>query len=211
MATSTLTAVTWDRERAAPVAGGVGLLADPVPGYQNALKVHKLDRFGNDRTAQLATIQDDDVLLVSAGARQLHVAVNGTPSVASSVYNFPFIVSQTFVAKDEPADGKDCVVFQVVVVDWPETDELAQVLNVENVTDWETTLDRVLAAAIDAVKGQVGNWDDQNDRPDDNLAAAALRLAELMSLRPEATTRSLMQDPGFRAYMTGRHRKVQIA
>jgi hypothetical protein len=71
---------------------------------------------------------------------------------------------------------------------WPGTTELAQVLNVDDATDWQTTLDRVLAAAIRKVKSDVGLWDDNVDEPDASLAQAALRMAELMATRPDAQT-----------------------
>lgn len=93
------------------------------------------------------------------------------------------------------------------MADWPELEELAQVVNVENVDDWTTTLTRVLAAAIDRVKKDVGNWDEDEDEPDERLAMAALRMGELMSERPNADVRSLSRDPAYQSYLRG-HRRV---
>ena len=93
---------------------------------------------------------------------------------------------------------------------WPDTDELAQVLDVDNVTDWQTTLDRVLASAISKVKSDVGKWDDDVDEPDDNLAQAALRMGELLSLRPDAAV-GVVSDPTYRRLLKGHRRRFGIA
>ena len=104
------------------------------------------------------------------------------------------------------------------MAEWPDTDELAQVLNVENVGDWQTTLDRVLAAAIHKVKADVGEWDDDIDEPDNNLAQAALRMAELMSQRPEAVvlagSRGAVRgfsDPAYSALISGHRKRFGLA
>jgi hypothetical protein len=96
------------------------------------------------------------------------------------------------------------------MADWPDTAELAQVLDVENVTDWETTFDRVLAAAIAKVKSDVGNWDEDVDEPDESLSQAALRMAELMALRPEAA-RGTENDPTYSRLLFGHRRSFGIA
>lgn len=98
------------------------------------------------------------------------------------------------------------------MADWPDTEELARVLNVDtNSTDWTVTLDRVLASAISWVKGKVGNWDDSTDEPDDNLAQAALRMAELIALRPETAAAVGNNDPTINRLLFGRRRKFGIA
>ena len=89
------------------------------------------------------------------------------------------------------------------MADWPGPDELKQVLDITS-TDWDDTLDRVLSSAINRVKMDVGEWDD-DDEPDDNLAQAALRMAELLALRPEAAAQA-RTDPTFAALLKG-HRK----
>lgn len=102
---------------------------------------------------------------------------------------------------------------------WPDADELKQVLDIES-TDWDDTLDRVLAAAIFKVKLDVGAWDEYEDEPDDSLAQAALRLAELMALRPTAASggafdrgaaASLSHDPTYLQLLAGHRRKFSIA
>jgi hypothetical protein len=106
------------------------------------------------------------------------------------------------------------------MADWPDTEELAQVLNVENVGDWSTTLDRVLASAIIKVKADVGAWDELVDTPTDKLSQAALRMAELMALRPEAAAgvgsrsglpASISRDPVYQALISGYRRVFGIA
>lgn len=98
---------------------------------------------------------------------------------------------------------------------WPELDELKQVLDVTS-DDWDgeydgTRLTRLLAAAIDRVKGDVGDWDEYTDEPDDNLASAALRMAELMALKPELAAAVGMTDPTYSRLLYGRRRKFGIA
>lgn len=110
---------------------------------------------------------------------------------------------------------------------WPELDELKQVLDVTS-TDWDgeeesgdegttTRLSRLLAAAIATVKADVGEWDELVDEPDDNLGQAALRLAELIALKPEVAAslrngRSVrFGDPTYATLMLGHHRRFGIA
>lgn len=100
---------------------------------------------------------------------------------------------------------------------WPEREELARILDLTLPTDYPeadplvTMLDRVLAAAIVKVKLDVGNWDEYEDDPDDNLAQAALRMAELMALRPELASAVGTNDPTYRRLMFGYHRSFGIA
>ena len=92
------------------------------------------------------------------------------------------------------------------MADWPDPAELAQVLNVGNPDDWAVTFDRVMASAIDKVKSDVGDLDPDVDVPDERLAGAALRMAELLALRPEAAVDSI-KDPTYDRLMAG-HRRV---
>jgi hypothetical protein len=96
---------------------------------------------------------------------------------------------------------------------WPGLSELAQIVNVENVADWETTLDGVLASAIAKVKADVGNWDDETDEPDESLVRAAMRMAELMSERPSgvANAAQLGRDPAYQAHLFGHRRSFGVA
>jgi hypothetical protein len=95
------------------------------------------------------------------------------------------------------------------MAEWPTEVELAQVLNIDDVDSWTVTIDRVLAAAIETVKADVGLWDDDEygDEPDERLAQAALRMAELIAARPEAAPGELRRDPTYQRLLTG-HRRV---
>jgi hypothetical protein len=95
------------------------------------------------------------------------------------------------------------------VADWPGPDEVKRVLDVTS-EDWDDTLDRVLSAAIERVKHDVGSWDDGVDEPDDNLAQAALRMAELLALRPEAAAQA-RTDPTYSRLLFGHRRRFGIA
>jgi len=96
------------------------------------------------------------------------------------------------------------------MADWPGPTELKQVLDIES-SDWDETVDRVLSAAIRKVKSDVGVWDDDTDEPDDNLAQAALRMAELISLRPSTAVFDASSDPTYQRLMSGHRKRFAIA
>jgi hypothetical protein len=96
------------------------------------------------------------------------------------------------------------------MADWPSLEELKQVLDVDS-DDWdggddESRLEGIRLSAISRVKGDVGDWDDEADTPDAPLSRAALRMAELMALRPEAAAEAI-GDPTYWRHLYGhRHR-----
>lgn len=92
---------------------------------------------------------------------------------------------------------------------WPDVEELKQVLDVTS-DDWEVTLERVLESAIARVKIDVGLWDDIIDEPDYALAQAALRMGELLALRPEAAA-SASADPTYQRLLKGHRRRFGMA
>lgn len=101
------------------------------------------------------------------------------------------------------------------MIDWPQLDELKQVLNVDS-EDWDgtetsgegpTRLTRLLASAIDRVKDDVGNWDEDVDLPTERHAQAALRMAELLAARPESEA---VMDPTYRRLIAGLRRRFPI-
>jgi hypothetical protein len=92
---------------------------------------------------------------------------------------------------------------------WPTVEDLAKVLNVTDVEDWQPMLDNTVAAGISKVKGDVGDWVDGTDQPDENLAAAALRMAELMALRPGSAA-DADKDPVYRNHIFGRRHRFGI-
>lgn len=97
------------------------------------------------------------------------------------------------------------------MAEWPTADELKQVLDIDpESTDWDDTIDRVLAAAILKVKQDVGEWVEYETEPDESLSQAALRMGELMGLRPEAVA-GLGNDPTYLRLLSGHRRKFGIA
>lgn len=108
------------------------------------------------------------------------------------------------------------------MADWPLLDELKQVLDMES-TDWDgdetedlTRLAGVLSAAIARVKGDVGDWDEYVDVPDDALSRAALRMAVLLATSPENEARLLsisgkpFSDPTYERLMKGHRRAASF-
>lgn len=97
------------------------------------------------------------------------------------------------------------------MADWPDTAELGRVLDVDPLsTDWSDTLDRVMAAAIAWVKSKVGNWDEGTDEPSEGQAQAALRMAELIALRPETAASVGDNDPTIKRLIRGTRRRFGI-
>lgn len=99
------------------------------------------------------------------------------------------------------------------MADWPELAELKQVLDVDadGGDQWTDTLERVLASAIAKVKSDVGVWDDQTDEPTDSLAQAALRMAELIALRPESAAAVGDNDPTYRRLLFGARKRFAVS
>jgi len=95
------------------------------------------------------------------------------------------------------------------MAEWPDADELKQVLDITS-EDWDETVGRVLASAIAKVKLDVGDWDEAVDEPDDSLVQAALRMAELISLRPEVAA-GAVGDPTYQRLLFGHRRTFGIA
>lgn len=98
---------------------------------------------------------------------------------------------------------------------WPELDELKQVLDVKS-DDWDgddddTRLTALLSSAIAKVKADVGDWDEDDDEPDDSLGRAALRMAELMALKPEVTAALGFRDATYERFLFGHRRTFGIA
>lgn len=101
---------------------------------------------------------------------------------------------------------------------WPELAELKQVLDVAS-DDWDgdedaSRLTRLLAAAIRRVKidvaGSEDDFDEDPSDPDENLAQAALRMAELLALRPE-TAAQMGHDPTYERLLYGQRRSFGVS
>ena len=200
----------WSTSRGNPSAGLITLASDPLFGYANTLRVHQTDSEGNDRSAILANVDDEDALLIVTSGL-IQSAITGTPVDSGAFYSFPITIGLTF---DEPANEADTYLLYRTGTAWPDITELAMVLNIapdSAVTAWTTTLTRILASAIDKVKGDVGIWDEINDVPSERHAQAALRMAELLSQRPELTADQLGTDPAYTALISGKRRRFGIA
>ena len=97
------------------------------------------------------------------------------------------------------------------MIEWPDADELVQVLDIANPDDWSVTIDSTLAAAIATTKSIVGDWDEQTDEPTENMSRAALRLAVLFSQQPSEPVPALIKDPTYQMLLTGQRRKWGLA
>ena len=99
----------------------------------------------------------------------------------------------------------------MAAIDWPTITELRKVLDVDpGSTAWDETLERVLESAIQQVKNDTGAWDELLDEPTSKLAQAALRMAELLALRPESAA-AATTDPTYRRLMSGHLRRFAIS
>lgn len=206
--TTTLGAFTWNTARGNPAAGEVTLASDPVAGYTNTLRVSETDNLGNDRGTALSTVVVGDVIVISS---RLSV-VAGTPADSGTFRSYPITLPNDFDDDlDEPDNDEDVQLLRRAAGTWPAVAELSQVLNLgaDGPTDWATTLARVLAAAIDRVKSDVGGWSDYADTPTNSQAQAALRMAFLMWTSPDSPTLGL--DPSYRALLSGQRRRFAIA
>ena len=98
---------------------------------------------------------------------------------------------------------------------WPDLAALKQTLDVSG-DDWdgEHHLTGVLAAAIEQVKLDVGDWDVLADQPDDSLAQAAMYLAVRVAKAPaEGVPASdvARSDPAYHRLLKGHRRRFAIA
>ena len=91
--------------------------------------------------------------------------------------------------------------------EWPTLDELKKVLDVTS-DDFDHQLERVLDAAIEQVKLDVGEWDESVDDPTASLAAAALTKAE-MATNTTTDTETLQQR--YWLLLKGHRRRFAIA
>jgi hypothetical protein len=94
---------------------------------------------------------------------------------------------------------------------WPELAELKQVLDVTS-EDWDgddddSRLTGLLAAAVQHVKDETGQ---DTETPSVNLSRAALRMAELMALKPELVAQLGFTDPTYERFIYGQRRQFGI-
>lgn len=97
---------------------------------------------------------------------------------------------------------------------WPTVSELKTVLDVDS-TDFDTQFTRWLAAAVEQVKLDVGDWDEAVDSPTSSLESAALLLAVRMAKAPAEAPAVVAtegrQDPAYRRFLKGHRRRFAIA
>lgn len=203
---TTLGAFDYSRTRGVPSSGQVTLASDPLAAVANTLRVSITDSDGNNRDAVLATVVSGDVIRIDEN----FAVVVGTPVDNVTYWGFPFTVFSAFEEADEPADAASVTLQSRTPAAWPDTDELAQVLNIENAADWDTTLDRVLASAIAKVKSDAGLYGEADgDLPTPNQAQAALRMAEMIATRPDSPANST--DKTYLRLLTGQRRRFGLA
>lgn len=111
-----------------------------------------------------------------------------------------------------------------MAVDWPDLDEVKQVLDVTS-EDWDgddddTRLTRLLAAAIDHTKemigGTVDGYDALYDAPTAKHAQACLRVCELLATRPTEASSAFVNsrpssDPTLRRLLFGQRHRFGVA
>jgi len=206
---TTLGAFDWSTVRGIPSTGQVTLASAPLAAVANTLRVSITDNDGNDRDAVIDTVAAGDVIRISDDFS----AVVGTPVDNTTYWSFPFTVSYGFVAADEPDDAEEVTLLSRVPGAWPDADELALVLNVIDPdtgsvpSAWTETIDRVLAAAIQRVKSDVGNWSESSDLPTNGQAQAALRMAVILTTTERPTPGP---DQTYLAALSGQRRRFGI-
>lgn len=100
-------------------------------------------------------------------------------------------------------------------MDWPTLAALKQSLDVTS-DDWdgEAHLEGVRQAAIEQVKLDVGDWDDQADSPDASLSRAAHLLAIRIARAPSegvSVAELANNDPAYGRLLKGHRRRFAIA
>ena len=205
---TTLGAFDWSTTRGIPASGQATLASDPLAGVSNTLRVSITDNDGNNRDAVIDLVATGETIRISD---DFSTGAVGLPVDNTTYWSFPFTVSLGFVSADEPDDDEAVTLIASVPGAWPTADELEQVLDISNGTDWQTTVDATLAAAIATVKSNVGDWDESSDLPTTNMGRAALRLAVLISQQPTGPIDALIRDPTYQMLLTGQRRKWGIA
>jgi DICT domain-containing protein len=98
------------------------------------------------------------------------------------------------------------------MADWPAVEDIKKVLNVnEDADNWTDLVDSIRASAIELSKRLVGAWDEDLDEPTEALALMALRIAELLGMRPDTTLTDLIKDAHVQSLLLGHRRRFAIA
>ena len=96
------------------------------------------------------------------------------------------------------------------MADWPDLDSLKRALDVSS-EDFDVELGGVLESAISQVKADVGDWDEDDDEPDESLSEAARLLAVRMAKAPGETLRDSARDADYERHLLGHRRSFGVA
>ncbi len=98
------------------------------------------------------------------------------------------------------------------MAEWPDVEEVARLLDLGD-DEWvEDHLQHALDAAIEGVKQDVGDWDEDDDEPDERLRQAALRAVQVLRVNaPDDGWRSLRQDRIYTSLIYGHRRTFGVA
>ena len=96
-------------------------------------------------------------------------------------------------------------------LDWPLLAELKRWRDMVGDQFDADAFPRELAAAIQIVKIDVGDWDELTDLPDAALGEAAMRMAVLLRANAGESTALLSKDPQYQAALKGHRRRFPIA
>lgn len=98
------------------------------------------------------------------------------------------------------------------MAEWPDVEEVVRLLDLGD-DEWiEDHLQHALDAAIEGVKEDVGNWDEDEDEPDERLRQAALRACQVLRVNaPDDGWRSLREDRIYVSLIHGHRRTFGVA
>jgi hypothetical protein len=95
---------------------------------------------------------------------------------------------------------------------WPEVDEVVQLLDIGDDQGTVDHLQHALDSAIEQVKKDVGNWDDDSDTPTESQRQAALRAVQVLRVNaPDDGWRTLRADRIYQGLIFGTRRRFGIS
>ncbi len=98
------------------------------------------------------------------------------------------------------------------MAEWPTLDEVMHMLDIGDDEATQTMLTSALDSAIEAVKQDVGQWDEAHDEPDARLHEAALRAVQVLRTNaPDDGWRSLREDRIYLSFIQGHKRTFGVA
>lgn len=95
---------------------------------------------------------------------------------------------------------------------WPDVEEVVRLLDIGDEPWIEEHLQHALDAAIEGVKQDVGQWDEDVDEPDERLRQASLRAVQVLRVNaPDDGWRSLREDRIYLSLIHGHRRTFGVA